>query len=155
MGFIIRGLDPTPFRHLYGKPDGELRHEGVIRQTVDSVPGYPDRIELRDADIGRSVLLLNHEHQPAATPFRSRYAIYVREGATAAAVYEDALPEMLRARTLSLRAFDREDMLVTAELVQGGDAAGVIARMFADPEADYLHAHFAAYGCFAARIDRQ
>jgi len=30
----------------------------------------------------------------------------------------------------------------------------LIARFLALPEVDYLHAHFARRGCFAARIDR-
>jgi hypothetical protein len=34
---------------------------------VDAKPGYPDRIEVRDAEPGESVLLLNYTHQPPTT----------------------------------------------------------------------------------------
>ena len=59
MDYRIEGLDPTPFIPLYGLPDLELGAAGVVRMSADSKPGYPDRIELRDADPGQSVLLLN------------------------------------------------------------------------------------------------
>jgi hypothetical protein len=32
--------------------------------------------------------------------------------------------------------------------------AQAIGRLFETPDAAYLHAHNAAHGCFAARIDR-
>ncbi|MFV3456565.1 DUF1203 domain-containing protein, partial [Mycobacterium tuberculosis] len=34
-----------------------------------------------EVDIGDAAILLNYEHQPADTPYRSRHAIFVREGA--------------------------------------------------------------------------
>jgi hypothetical protein len=36
---------------------------------------------------GESVLLVNYEHQPAHSPFRSRHAIFVREGAEETRLY--------------------------------------------------------------------
>jgi len=45
-------------------------------------------------------------------------------------------------------------MLISAELALADDVDAAIGRQFANPEAAYLHAHNAAYGCFAARIDR-
>ena len=61
---------------------------------------------------------------------------------------------MLRGRPIALRAFDAAGMLIGAGLALDDDVADAIARRFEDPEAAYLHAHNAAYGCFAARIDR-
>jgi hypothetical protein len=55
---------------------------------------------------------------------------------------------------LAVRAFDRDAMLVGWELADGKDLEGAIERLFADPRAAYLHAHFAAPGCYAARIER-
>ncbi len=152
--FRIIGLDPEPVRHLYGLHDDDLRAARAIRYEVDAVPGYPDRIGLRDARLGERVLLVNYVHQPAATPYRASHAIYVREGATERAEFVDEIPEALRVRLLSLRAFDAGDMMIDAEVVPGSEAAPLVRRLFRRPEVAYVHAHFAKRGCFAARIDR-
>ena len=81
MSFRITGLDPAPFRRLYGLSGVELARLGVKRATADTKPGFPDRVEMRDAEPGESVLLLNYVHQPAKTPYRASHAIFVREGA--------------------------------------------------------------------------
>lgn len=154
MTFRIRGLSPAPFRHLFGLAESELRAHGARRYIADRTPGFPDRIELRDAQPGESLLLINYEHQPADTPYRARHAIFVREGAGQAYDAVDEVPDVLRRRTLSLRAFDREHLICAAELAGGDDIAGAILRLLADPTTDYIQAHFATRGCYAAHIER-
>ena len=82
-----------------------------------------------------------------------RFAIYVRKGER---TYEriDEVPEQLRKRMLAVRSFDRNGMMVKCELVDGPILEGAIDRLLADPSAEYLHVHFAAPGCYAARIER-
>jgi hypothetical protein len=82
-----------------------------------------------------------------------RFAIYVREGDT---TYDaiDAVPEQLRTRTLAVRAFDVDAMMTGCELVDGRELEAAIARLFANSKAAYLHVHFAAPGCYAARVER-
>jgi len=154
MSFRITGLDPAPFRPLFGLSDAALAAHGVSRHVVTEKPGFPDRIEVRDAEPGDTVLLLNFEHQPADTPYRSRHAIFVREGATEALDLVDAVPEAIRLRPISLRAFDAAGNMVDADLVDGAEIEPLIDRYFANAEIAYLHAHYAKRGCFAARIDR-
>ena len=154
MSYRITGLSPEPFRHLFGLPDAELAARGVQRWTATPGSHLPDRIEVRDAEPGETLLLLNHEHQPAATPYRATHAIFVREGATTAYSREDEIPEAMRSRMLSLRAFDAAHLMVDAELVDGREAEAAIARLFAQPAVAYLQAHYATRGCYAARIDR-
>ena len=85
MRYAIQGIDPAPFRRFFGQTDEALAAAGVIRMTADSKPGFPCRVTLEDADLGDELLLLNYEHLPVDTPFRSRHAIFVRDGATVAA----------------------------------------------------------------------
>lgn len=153
-GYVIRGLDPAPFAALYGLSDAALAERGVVRMEVDATPGFPCRVSLQDAGMGEAMLLLNHEHLPVDSPYRQRHAIFVREGATEPAQFENEVPEQLAIRTLSLRAYDAEGMMTDADLVEGGELAALIDRFFADPSVAYLHAHNAKRGCFAARIDR-
>jgi hypothetical protein len=81
MNFKVTGLSADPFRHLYGLSDEELGLRGVKRYVADKKPGFPDRIEMRDAEIGEKLLLLNHVCQPADTPYRAAHAVFVLEGA--------------------------------------------------------------------------
>lgn len=154
MSFRIRGLSPEPFQHLFGLSDAELATHGAIRYAVDKRPGYPDRIEVRDCEPGESVLLVNYVHQPADTPYRSSHAVFVREGATAAFDRTGEVPEVLRVRPISLRAFDARHLMVDADLATGDDIERTIERLFENVQVAYIHAHYAKRGCYAARIDR-
>lgn len=154
MSFRIQGLDPQPFRHLNGLSDEELARLGAKRFTVDAKPGFPDRIEVRDLEVGETAILLNYEHQPATTPYRASHAIFVSEGATKACDMIDSIPEVLRIRPISLRAFNEAGEMVDADLVDGHDLPPLIERFFANPEVAYLHAHYAKRGCYAALVTR-
>ncbi|UIJ46720.1 DUF1203 domain-containing protein [Sphingomonas cannabina] len=154
MTYRIRGLDPAPFRHLYGLDDAALAAEQVVRMKVTAKPDAPCRVELVDVDPGETVLLVNYEHLPVATPYRSAHAIFVREGAEDAAEFVDTIPEPLAIRLLSVRAFDADGMMTDADVFEGSELDRRIEEFFADPRVAYLHAHNAGRGCFAARIDR-
>jgi Protein of unknown function (DUF1203) len=154
MAFRITGLSAEPFRHLYGLSDQELALRGVKRYIADKRPGFPDRIEMRDALVGEKLLLLNHVCQPAETPYRASHAVFVREGAESAYDRVDEVPEVMRARLLSLRAYDAEGMMLDADVVDGKDIESVISRFFALPHVEYIHAHNAKRGCYSGRIDR-
>ena len=154
MSFRITGLVARTVSTLVRPLGPGLAAQGVRRYVADSKPGFPDRVEMRDAEPGETVLLLNYTHQPADTPYRASHAIFVIEGAQVRYDRIDEIPSALRSRTLSLRAFDKDDLIVDADLVDGGNVESAIQRLFADPRVAYIHAHYAKYGCYAARIDR-
>lgn len=154
MDFRITGLAADPFLPLYGLDDEALAARGVRRMTVDACPGFPDRITMRDVEPGGRVLLLNHLYQPASTPYRASHAIFVREGARETYDRVNEVPEVMRTRLLSLRAFDAEGMMRDADIVDGSAVEPLIARLLADPDVVYLHAHYAKRGCYAGRIER-
>jgi Protein of unknown function (DUF1203) len=155
MSFIVSGLPLEPFRALFGLSDEALAEHGVIRQIVNANPGFPCRITLEDAQPGDTVLLLNYEHQPADTPYRARHAIYVSEQAQVTRRAVDEIPGALRVRkAISLRAFDESGMMLEADVAPGAELAPAIERLLAIPDVAYLHAHNAARGCYAARVDR-
>jgi uncharacterized protein DUF1203 len=154
MSYRISGLDPAPFVHLYHLPDEALRAHRAVRCVAGAEGGFPDRVELRDALPGESLLLVNYEHQPADTPYRSRHAVFVLEGATRAAIFHDEIPLLFRSRMMSLRAFDKQGMLQEAAVVLGDAMEPTVQEWLADERVDYIHAHYAGPGCYAGRIDR-
>ncbi len=154
MSFRISGLSPESFRHLFDLSDEELAAQGAKRYVADVKPGYPDRIELRDAEPGEKLILVNYTHQPANTPYRASHAVFVSESSEEAYDRVGDVPEALRLRQISLRAFDGDDFLIGADLAPGKELEPVIQSLFDDPKVAYIHAHYAKPGCFAARIDR-
>ena len=54
----------------------------------------------------------------------------------------------------SLRGFDKDGMLVEAELAMGDEVRAAIMSLFANPSVAYILAHNAKQGCNAGRIDR-
>jgi hypothetical protein len=111
-------------------------------------------VTLEDAEPGERVLLVHYVHQPADTPFRASHAVYVREGASRTASFVDEIPASLRARQLSVRAFDATDMMVDADLTDGTNLKALVERLLASDATAYLHVHYAKRGCYAARVDR-
>ncbi len=154
MSFRIKGLPAEDFAHLFTLSDSELAARGAVRQITDQQsPAYPCRVSLTDSRPGDELVLVNYEHHAVDSPYRMRFAIVVREGDR---TYDevDRVPEQLRIRTLAARAFDAKAMMVRYELVEGRDLEAAIERLFNDPRAEYLHLHFAAPGCYAARVER-
>jgi hypothetical protein len=154
MHFRIRGLPAEQFAPLFTLSDAELAAQGAVRRIADTrEPGYPCRVSLTDSKPGDELVLVNYEHHDVASPYRMRFAIFVRRGdETFDAI--DAVPEQLRKRALAVRAFDGDAMMIDYELIGGAQLEDAIARLFANARAAFLHVHFAAPGCYAARIER-
>ena len=154
MNFQIAPLPLAPFAPLFALSDEELALRNIVRRVVDRHPGFPCRVSLEDAPIGETVLLMNYEHQPAQSPYRSSHAIFVRERAQLATPGVNEIPEVLSRRLLSVRGFDAQGLMVKADVVEGAALADAIADFFASDEVAYLHLHNAKPGCYAARVDR-
>jgi len=154
MTYRITGIDPAPYRHLFGLSDQELASHGIVRMTVTAKPSFPCRVSLTDRDIGEKVLLLNHVSHDVANPYRASHAIFVTEAVEDAAEYVDEVPPVFGPRVLSLRGFDKDGKMADAVLSQPGDADAAIRRLFEKPEIATIHAHNATRGCFAAKIER-
>ena len=154
MSFRIKGLPAESFNHLFALSDEELAKQGAVRRIADGrTPGYPCRVGLTDSRPGDELLLVNYEHLPVDSHYRMRFAIYVRKGD---ATYDrvDEVPEQLRKRMLAARSFDGKGMMVGFELLDGQELESAIDRLFKQPNAEYLHIHYAAPGCYAAKVER-
>jgi hypothetical protein len=155
MSFRITGLPSEQFAPLFDLSDEELASRGAVRQVADGRnPGYPCRVSLTDSEPGDELLLINYEHHTvASSPYRMRFAVYVRKGEL---TYDsiDQVPEQLRIRMLAVRSFNADAMMLGWELVDGQNLEAAIERLFGNSSAAYLHIHFAAPGCYAAQVTR-
>src|SRR3954462_9725069 len=143
MNFRILGLPSGDFTHLFGLSDAELAAQGGVRRVADG--NYPCRVSLTDSEPGDELLLVNYEHHPVDSPYRMRFAIYVREGDR---TYDrvNEIPEQLRTRMLAVRSFDENGMMVARSLAEGRELEAAIEQLLAPSNAAYLHVHFAAAG---------
>jgi hypothetical protein len=151
MTYRIAGLDPAPYKPLFGLSDDDLAKRGIVRMTVTD-PTFPCRVSLVDRRIGEEVLLLNHVSHDVANPYRASHAIFVAD--TKRAEFIDEIPPAFETRVLSLRGFDRNGMMIEAMLAQPGEADAGIRKLFENSEVETIHAHNAVRGCFSATIER-
>jgi hypothetical protein len=154
MPFRFRGLSVEPFAPLMVLNDAELEARGMRRMIADEKPGFPCRVSLEDAEPGERLILLPFEHQPAHSPYRAAGPIFVREAAQTTYDRSGELPPVLLARMLSVRAYDRDGLMVDADVTDGADVETLLARQFDRPDTDYIHIHFARRGCYACRVER-
>jgi len=153
-GFRITALAADAFAPLHALDDDALHARGMRRMIADEKPGFPCRVSLVDAEPGERVILLTHTHHDVHSPYRGSGPIFVREAATTATFAPGEVPELLRSRLLSLRAYDRDAMMIGCEVVAGAELEAAIERQFDDPAAAYLHVHNARPGCFNCAIER-
>lgn len=154
MPFQISALEKSSFADLFALSGEELARRDALRVTADKKPGYPCRVSLEDAEPGEELLLLNYEHLNVGTPYRSRYAIYVRAGVDSAKLQQNEVPNLFRSRILSLRGFSANGMLVATDLTEGPGLEMKIEAMLKNEEVSFIHLHYAKAGCYAARVDR-
>jgi Protein of unknown function (DUF1203) len=139
----------------FGKTNEQLSAVGARRYVVDEKPGFPDRIEMRDLEIGETAILLNYMHMDKPSPYRASHAIFVREGATHAYDRVNEIPEVMRSRLLSGRSFSVDGMMLDADVLPGTELREWILKSFADSEVEFIDVHNAKRGCFSGRVLRR
>jgi hypothetical protein len=154
MSFIIQGLDPALFGSLYDQKQAKFNKICVEYHDVTEEPGFPCRVTLADARIGERVLLISYTHLAGTSPYGQSGPIFVTEHAQSRGHYVNAIPPALASRLLSLRAYDHNDAMIDATVVEGRLAKDVIDAFFDNPSIAKIDAHNAVRGCFAAHIMR-
>lgn len=154
MTFQIHALPMAPFQPLFDLSDQELKTKGACRVIADTNPGFPCRVSLQDAAPGETLILTNYRHLNGPTPYAASHAIYVRHSATQAQPKPDEVPTVLSSRLLSIRAFDANQMMQTADVVKGTTLAEALHRMFENPAITFIDIHNARQGCYAAKATR-
>ena len=152
--FRLIALPHERFAKLFDESDADLKEIGARRMIVDENPGYPCRVSLTDAEVGETVVLVPFTHHDVSSPYRASGPIFVRRGATMARPGAGEIPIMFRHRLLSVRGYDAAAMMVSAEVVEGGDLEETIRRQFEGEAVSYLHIHNARPGCYNCRVER-
>lgn len=154
MAFQISAMSGAPFQHFFEMTDEALAAHGARRVVADSHPGFPCRVSLEDAQVGETLILCNHTHLDALSPYAASHAIYVRQDATEAKPAVGDIPPVLTSRILSVRAFDADGYMIEADVTQGRELAPLLDRLLDRADVAFVDIHNAKQGCFAARAHR-
>ena len=65
------------------------------------------------------------------------------------------MPLQQRSKLLSIRGFDEHNMMVRAELLEDAKALRMCEEMLVGGGCEYIHIHYARYGCLAVKVERQ
>ena len=104
MNFRIRGLEARQFDHLFALSDAELAEHGAVRRIADGP--RPCRISLSDAKPGDELILVNYEHHAVSSPYRMRFAIYIRRGEMDVQILCFPIRELARNCRFEVSTFD-------------------------------------------------
>ena len=154
MDFRITGLSLEPFKPFFQLDADVLAAIGAQRVFADDASGYPCRVSLTHALPGEELILMSYEHQPGYSPYRAAGPVFARKSALTTFNEINTVPTPVRVRLLSVRAYDRDDMMVEAEVIEGKEIETLIERYFERVDVAYLHLHYARRGCYACRVDR-
>lgn len=130
-----------------------LRSAGGVLHVADEAPGYPCRQCLRDAELGEELLLVSHDPFRGDSPYRSASPTFIHR-VDCGDPDVSGVPDQLRRRSLSVRAFDAEEMMIGAAVIDGGALADTLVAMFAESTVDRVHVHNSPRGCWATTVVR-
>jgi len=153
--FQLVGLPFEPFAKYFHFSDQELRDLGMQRLVATEQPGFPCRVSLCDAAVGEELLLLPYMHQAENSPYRASGPIYVRSRAQRRVIEPGVIPDYVKLRQISVRAYDASHFMIDAAVCEGSEAASALHQLFGRKEVAYVHLHNAKRGCFSCRAIRR
>jgi hypothetical protein len=129
-----------------GAPD----HAVVI---ADSPNGYPCRHCLRWAEPGERMILFPFAAIVPGHPYSESGPIFVHaEPCQRYAATDEYPPEFRKGR--SIRAYDAQQNIIAAEVVNGSEPEAIIEKFLQKPETAFVHVRSASHGCYTMEIER-
>ena len=132
--------------------DREVAAGRAVAPQDDGGP-FPVRCCLRDVDAAADVLLLSVQPPTAPSPYAAASPVYVHRERCRGFAADGSVPEVLRERVLSLRAYTADHMIAGTTVAHGHDLEPALAGLFRDGTAEYVFAHFAGPGCYVCTIE--
>ena len=116
----------------------------------------PCRHCLADAQIGTTVLLGSYHFGRPHGVYWTPSPIFIHAEPCERFEQTDFVPEIVRHRLVSVRAYDAADMCLyeLGDVCDGTDVERLLERALADRRTDYVNIHTARPGCFLCRVER-
>ena len=132
----------------------QIENNPVIKVAADAKPGYPCRLSLQDAEPGEGLFLFSHSPFSTASPYRETGPVFVRENAKPAVLGANQVPEIAKARSIVVRAYDAGDMMVAARQAEAHEIADTIREFLRDESVEFVHLRAVVSGCFLCAARR-
>jgi hypothetical protein len=129
---------------------------GNAIQRFDLDRTYPCRHCLQEATAKTGMLLLSYQTPKPKSVYGQPTAIFMCASDCARFGQPDAIPDIVRNRLVSFRAFRRVGMMIydANELAEGTGHEAAVRRIFARDDVAYINAHTAKPGCLLCHIER-
>lgn len=115
----------------------------------------PCRQCLRTFEVGKeNRILFTYNPFDGLDPYPSPGPIFVHETPCATYSPQNKFPDTLRSLPLVFEGYSRDRRVTAREKVNDGAAESAIARIFEQPEVEYIHVRHGEAGCFIAHISR-
>lgn len=121
---------------------------------VDSPNAYPCRHCLKWAEPGERVVLFPYASIQAGRPYAESGPVVVHEQRCESYCATTDYPPALRNGRV-FRAYDSEDMMIDAAIVDGEEPETIIAKLFINPATAFLQVRSLTRGCFTFKIERE
>lgn len=158
-------MQQTPYKIVPVRAEflERARSQGIddLGQPVErmvATGGEPCRDSFRRAEAGEALILASYCPFQHAGPYREYGPVFILADGHASVQPPSGLPhdgaQPYLGASFVLRAYSQSERIVGAFLSTPHEAADHLQRLFEDTETDFVLARFAAYGCYALRIER-
>jgi hypothetical protein len=129
---------------------------GYAIQRFDLERTYPCRYCLCEASGKTGMLLLSYQTPEPKSIYGHPTAIFMCAGDCERFDRPDIIPDIVRNRLVSFRAFRSDGMMIydANEIVEGNGHDAAVRRIFARKDVAYVNAHAAKAGCLLCHIER-
>ena len=114
----------------------------------------PCRHCLRITTPGEALIVFAYRPFTGVGPYAEVGPVFVHAGACEAYAQQDTFPQDFRNRMLTMRGYNAEGTIETAELSEAGNPESAIERLFSNERVSFIHVRNPAWGCYDFRIDR-
>lgn len=121
--------------------------------VADSPNGYPCRHCLRWAQPGERMILFPYQSIAAGRPYSETGPIFVHAEKCEPYSATEKFPEAFREGRV-LRAYDSQQNMIDAHVLNGEEPEGVIEKLLANSETQFLQARSVSRGCYTFKIER-
>jgi len=153
MGFRCIPMDTASairFRQTGRDDAGNL----LLRKVADRPA--PCRHCLSEAEVGAPVLLGSYHFGKPHGVYWTPSPIFVHDEPCERFDQPDFVPDIVRHRLVSVRAYDADDMCLydLGDVSEGTEVERLLDRALTDTRTDYVNIHTARPGCFLCRVER-
>lgn len=152
--FKLEALNYLDFEYLNDLSETELAENHIKKIIADKFPGFPCRVTLEDAAIGETVFLLNYDFHNVNSPYRASGPVFVRANQLTKKYAQNEIPVMFNHRLLSIRGYNKEAMMIFADVCEGRFLKNKLSQMLENQEIEYIHLHNAKPGCYNCVVKR-